>query len=138
MRRRPTLSVYAELALLRRTAAAAVRALELITEALVTEREARHATTENALSVAQTRRTEARLAWIDLLFTELIGVFPDKRDQLVAAQRACQEANAAYVETLNFADAALLNRITAMLLNEQIDREAGDATLRRRLEGERE
>lgn len=104
----------------------------------MTEREARRAASEDALSVAQTRRTEARLSWIDTLFAELITVFPDKRDQLVAAQRACQEANAAYVETLNLADAALINRISAMLLNEQIDREAGDAQLRRRLEGERE
>jgi len=115
-----------------------VRGLELTTEALVTERERRRATSESALSVAQTRRTEARLAWIDTLFTELIGVFPDKRDQLVAAQRACQEANTAYVETLTLADAALLNRITAMLLNEQIDRADGDDKLRRKLEENRE
>lgn len=90
---------------------------------------------EDALSMAQHDRTQARLAWIDHLVNSLIAVWPDKAPDLELMRIDLRDANDAYVETLNKADLALINRVSAMLLNEQLSREVGDEAIRKQLEG---
>ena len=80
-------------------------------------------TVGDALGEAQTRRTQGRLAWIDALVDSLIAVFPEKRSELETMRIDLHTENAAYVELLNAADLALINRVSAMLLNAQLDRE---------------
>lgn len=107
-----------------RTAAAAVRAVELLTEALVTER--RRTTIDNGLAEAQTRRTEARMAWIDRLVDALVAVFPERRADLELMRIDLRTANDQYTETLNTADRAIIDRVTAIVANETLDREEAE------------
>lgn len=88
----------------------------------MTERDSRRVSTENDLSRSQTARTESRRRFINLLldcFADVaahgVGALPQWRERLTGA-------NVEYTDVLNSADSALLSRVTAILLNEQIDR----------------
>lgn len=129
MRRRPEhADVYVQLGV-------AVRALELVTEALVTEQERRRVDAENALSVAQTRRSEARIAWMGLMFAQLADIFPEQTLAFAAAQGALREVADRLAEAERNADLALVSRVTEIVSNEQIARAEADDALRATLEG---
>lgn len=97
---------------------------------------------EDALSIAQAERSHARLEWMDRLASALIlflvVVLPWRRHVIrkagVRFRERIRQTNAAYVGTLNNADLALINRISAMLLNEQLNRELGDEAIKKLLE----
>lgn len=89
---------------------------------------------DDTLGQAQTARTEARSSWIDLLVDQLKVVFPERGIHLEVVRIALKVGSAAYAETLNTADLALINRVTVMLLNEQLAREAADDQIRTQLE----
>jgi len=97
---------------------------------------------EDALSIAQAERSHARLQWINSLATALIlflaVVFPQRRHVIRKAGKRFRAritaTNIGYVTTLSNADLALINRVSAMLLNEQLSRELGDDAIRKLLE----
>ena len=92
---------------------------------------------DDSLGQAQTARTDARHAWIDLLVDQLITVFPERADLLEVVRVELKRGSEEYAEKLNNADLALINRVTVMLLNEQLAREAGDDELRALIQGGR-
>ena len=89
---------------------------------------------DDTLGQAQTARSEARHAWIDLLVDQLIVVFPDRGMMLEVVRVELKRGSEEYAEKLNNADLALINRVTVMLMNEQLAREAGDDQIRKSLE----
>lgn len=99
--------------------------------------EPRYTTADNSLSVAQTARTKARLAWIDMLMDSLVAVFPERKAELELMRIDLHASNTIYTDVLNAADLALVNRLSAMFLNEQLRREAGDEALRQAIQGRR-
>ena len=96
--------------------------------------EPRYVTADSGLSVAQSARTNARLDWMDLFLDSLIAVFPEKAAELELMRIDLHTANTIYTDVLNAADLALVNRLSAMFLNEQLRREEGDEALRKALE----
>jgi hypothetical protein len=97
---------------------------------------------EDALSIAQAERSHARLQWIDSLASALIlflaVIMPHRRHVIRKAGKRLRvritATNIGYVNTLNNADLALINRVSAMLLNEQLSRELGDEAIKKLLE----
>lgn len=86
----------------------------------------RRTTTDNGLAEAQTRRTEARMAWIDRLVDALVAVFPERRTDLELMRIDLRTANDQYTDTLNTADRAIIDRVTAIVANETLDREEAE------------
>ena len=98
--------------------------------------EPRYTTADNSLSVAQAARTNARLAWIDVLIDSLIAVFPERKAELELMRIDLHASNVVYTEALNTADRVLIDRLSAMFLNEQLRRETADEALRALLDPE--
>lgn len=92
----------------------------------------------DALSEAQGRRTEAREAWVNAILDMLVRTFPERAAALEAERAALDAVNLHYVEILNLADAALIGRVTALLLNRAIDDEAALKAVRDELQRIRE
>ena len=101
----------------------------------MTEQERRRVDAENALSIAQTRRSEARIAWMGLMFAQLADIFPEQTLAFAAAQGALREVADRLAEAERNADLALVSRVTEIVSNEQIARAEADDALRATLEG---
>lgn len=100
---------------------------------------------DNDLSRAQAARAEMRADWMDGVIEAimtialwLIGHLAPQLDSQTAQLRAQMQArlsplNAAYVASLDAADERLIDRVTAILMNEQIVRAEQIEALERRI-----
>lgn len=80
-------------------------------------------TVDDSMAIAQRARTEARREWVDHLIDAFIAVFPEKKTDLDLVRIDLHEPSDAYSEAQDNVDRVLVNRVTAIVLNHQLDEE---------------
>lgn len=82
----------------------------------------RHAI-DTDLSDAQNSRRKAREHWIDVQLDIVLRFLPDKKGDIELARIDLHKENDVYCDSLDDADRAVINRVTAIVLNQALDME---------------
>lgn len=75
------------------------------------------------LSEAQNARRKARERWIDMQIDMVIQFWPETKENMELMRIDFHTENDAYCDKLDDADRALINRVTTVILNQQLDLE---------------
>jgi len=75
------------------------------------------------LAEAQNSRRRGRLDWINLQIDTAIKMWPEHREKLELYRIELHEGNDVYCDKLDDADRAVINRVTAIVLNQALEME---------------